>query len=122
MQQKVAIARALLTSPILLLLDEPTTGLDPHSKREVQAAVLEIRNSHDATVLLTTHDMQEADELCDRIAIVDKGRIVALDTPIKLKEMVREGGEALPSLEDVFLRLTGKKLEEADQENEENSK
>jgi len=118
MQQKVAIARAFLTAPVLLLLDEPTTGLDPHSKREVQAAVLEIRKSHDATVMLTTHDMQEADELCDRIAIVDKGRIVALDTPVALKEMVRKPGEELPSLEDVFLRLTGKKLEEADQEAE----
>jgi len=84
----------------------------------VQAAVLEIRNLHDATVVLTTHDMQEADELCDRIAIVDKGRIVALDTPTALKEMVRNGEEPLPSLEDVFLRLTGKKLEDADQEAE----
>lgn len=118
MQQKVAIARAFLTAPVLLLLDEPTTGLDPHSKREVQAAVLEIRNSHDATVVLTTHDMQEADELCDRIAIVDKGRIVALDTPAALKELVRVGDEPPPSLEDVFLRLTGKKLEDADQEAE----
>ena len=118
MQQKVAIARAFLTAPALLLLDEPTTGLDPHSKREVQAAVREIRDSHDATVVLTTHDMQEADDLCDRIAIVDKGRIVALETPTRLKEMVRIGGEPLPSLEDVFLRLTGKKLEDADQEAE----
>jgi ABC-2 type transport system ATP-binding protein len=119
MQQKVAIARAFLTAPVLLLLDEPTTGLDPHSKREVQAAVRELRDTHDATVVLTTHDMQEADELCDRIAIVDKGRIVALDTPRGLKEMVRQAGEDPPSLEDVFLRLTGKKLEEADQEAEE---
>jgi len=93
-------------------------GLDPHSKREVQAAVRELRDTHDATVVLTTHDMQEADELCDRIAIVDKGRIVALDTPPALKEMVRQAGEAPPSLEDVFLRLTGKKLEEADREAE----
>ena len=118
MQQKVAIARAFLTAPVLLLLDEPTTGLDPHSKREVQAAVLEIRNLHDATVVLTTHDMQEADELCDRIAIIDKGVIVALDTPAVLKERVRAPGEPPPSLEDVFLRLTGKKLEDADQEAE----
>jgi ABC-2 type transport system ATP-binding protein len=118
MQQKVAIARAFLTAPVLLLLDEPTTGLDPHSKKEVQAAVLEIRNTHDATVVLTTHDMEEADQLCDRIAIVDKGVIVALDTPAALKEKVRQPGEPPPSLEDVFLRLTGKKLEDADQEAE----
>jgi ABC-2 type transport system ATP-binding protein len=116
MQQKVAIARAFLTAPILLLLDEPTTGLDPHSKREVQAFVREIREKHDATVLLTTHDMQEADELCDRIAIVDRGRIVALDTPEALKRAVATPDQSNPSLEDVFLQLTGKKFEEAETE------
>ena len=114
MQQKVAIARAFLTSPVLLLLDEPTTGLDPHSKRDVQAAIRDIREKHDATVLLSTHDMQEADELCDRIAIVDSGGVVALDTPAALKALVREEGSAEPTLEDVFLKLTGKKLEDAD--------
>ncbi len=111
MQQKVAIARAFLTAPVLLLLDEPTTGLDPHSKREVQAFVREIRDEHDATVLLTTHDMKEADELCDRIAIVDSGKIVALDTPPALKRLVPWASGVEPSLEDVFLALTGKSLE-----------
>jgi len=115
MQQKVAIARAFLTSPMLLLLDEPTTGLDPHSKREVQAFVREIRERHNATVLLTTHDMQEADELCDRIAIVDRGRIVALDTPEALKRSVTTADSPAPTLEDVFLQLTGKKFEEAEE-------
>ena len=81
MQQKVAIARAFLTAPILLLLDEPTTGLDPRSKRDVQEFVLDLRDDHDTTIVLTTHDMEEADRLCDRIAILDKGKIVALDTP-----------------------------------------
>jgi ABC-2 type transport system ATP-binding protein len=119
MQQKVAIARAFLTAPVLLLLDEPTTGLDPHSKKEVQAAVREVRDVHDATVVLTTHDMQEADELCDRIAIIDKGVIVALDTPLALKKLVQQPGEEPPSLEEVFMRLTGKKLEDADQEADE---
>jgi len=109
MQQKVAIARAFLTAPILLLLDEPTTGLDPRSKREVQAFVQEIREAHDATVLLTTHDMNEADQLCDRIAIIDSGKIVALDTPAGLKAMVSKNGHE-PTLEDVFMALTGKKL------------
>lgn len=116
MQQKVAIARAFLTAPVLLLLDEPTTGLDPHSKREVQAFVREIRDLHDATVLLTTHDMQEADALCDRIAIVDSGRIVALDTPAQLKRLVTGPEGAEPTLEDVFLQLTGKTIEEAEKE------
>jgi ABC-2 type transport system ATP-binding protein len=113
MQQKVAIARALLSSPLLLLLDEPTTGLDPRSKREVQAFVRELRDQSQTTILLTTHDMVEAENLCDRIAIMDSGRIVALDTPANLKALVaRKNGQATPepTLEDVFLELTGKNL------------
>jgi len=109
MQQKVAIARALLTAPILLLLDEPTTGLDPRSKREVQALVRELRDTHDATIVLTTHDMGEADALCDRIAIIADGKIVALDTPRGLKQLVTRNGNE-PTLEDVFMQLTGKQL------------
>ncbi len=113
MQQKVAIARAFLTQPILLLLDEPTTGLDPRSKIEVQAFVNELRDVHDATILITTHDMNEADALCDRIAILDEGRIVALDTPEGLKRLVRRNGNE-PTLEEVFMQLTGKELVEKD--------
>ena len=115
MQQKVAIARALLTAPVLLLLDEPTTGLDPRSKHEVQTLVRELRDTHDATIVLTTHDMGEAEALCDRIAIVDDGRIVALDTPTELKKLVAQNGHA-PSLEDVFMQLTGKKLKDESDE------
>ncbi|MBN1956543.1 MAG: ABC transporter ATP-binding protein [Anaerolineae bacterium] len=110
MQQKVAIARAFLTQPILLLLDEPTTGLDPRSKREVQAFVEELRDRHDATILLTTHDMQEADSLCNRVAILDEGRIVALDTPAGLKAQVGRSNGHEVTLEDVFMELTGKQL------------
>jgi ABC-2 type transport system ATP-binding protein len=112
MQQKVAAARAFLTQPILLLLDEPTTGLDPRSKREVQDFLRELRDTHDATILLTTHDMQEADALCDRIAILDEGRIVALDTPAGLKARVPGSNGHEPTLEDVFMALTGKRLVE----------
>ena len=112
MQQKVAAARAFLTQPILLLLDEPTTGLDPRSKREVQAFLRELRDTHDATILLTTHDMQEAEALCDRIAILDEGRIVALDTPEGLKARVSGSNGDQPTLEDVFMELTGKQLVE----------
>jgi ABC-2 type transport system ATP-binding protein len=101
MQQKVAIARALLTSPVLLLLDEPTTGLDPRSKKDVQNLVLRLREEHDATVVLTTHDMDEADRLCDRLAVLDRGSVIALDTPANLKH-----GGGGGSLEDVFMRLT----------------
>ncbi len=110
MQQKVAIARAFLTQPTLLLLDEPTTGLDPRSKREVQAFVRELRENHDATMLLTTHDMYEAEALCDRIAILDEGRVVALDTPPGLKALVLGQNGSAPTLEDVFMALTGKEL------------
>lgn len=115
MQQKVAIARALLSRPRLLLLDEPTTGLDPRSKREVQAVVRELNEQHGTTILLTTHDMLEADELCHRIAIIDGGKIVALDTPAALKQLISHNGHE-PTLEDVFLELTGKKLVNKDEE------
>jgi ABC-2 type transport system ATP-binding protein len=110
MQQKVAIARALLTSPVLLLLDEPTTGLDPRSKREVQDFVLQMREEHDTTALLTTHDMEEADRLCDRIALIADGRIIAEDTPTGLKRRLAPDGNV--SLEDVFMDLTGRGLED----------
>jgi ABC-2 type transport system ATP-binding protein len=110
MQQKVAIARAFLTQPILLLLDEPTTGLDPRSKREVQSFVTELREIHDATIVLTTHDMYEAEALCDRIAVLDDGRIVALDSPTELKKLIPRHNGNEPTLEDVFMTLTGKEL------------
>jgi ABC-2 type transport system ATP-binding protein len=109
MQQKVAIARALLSRPRLLLLDEPTTGLDPRSKKEVQEVIRELNKGSGTTILLTTHDMLEADHLCDRIAIIDNGTIVALDTPMGLKEIISPNGHE-PTLEDVFLELTGKAL------------
>jgi len=115
MQQKVAIARAFLSHPILLLLDEPTTGLDPRSKREVQAFVRELRDTHDATIVLTTHDMNEADLLCDRIAIIDGGNIVALDTPENLKRLIPPTNGHSLTLEEVFLQLTGKQLVSDDQ-------
>src|SRR5438128_10224874 len=73
MQQKVALARALLTSPVLLLLDEPTTGLDPRSKLEVQKFISDVRVEHDATILLCTHYMVEAEALADRVGILDRG-------------------------------------------------
>ena len=116
MQQKVAIARALLSKPKVLLLDEPTTGLDPRSKREVQAVVQELRRDFGTTMILTTHDMLEAESLCDRIAIMDSGKVVALDTPVELKKRIppKEGVEV--TLEDVFLELTGKKLMNKDEE------
>ncbi|HEX8940167.1 MAG TPA: ABC transporter ATP-binding protein [Candidatus Limnocylindrales bacterium] len=112
MQQKVAIARALLTSPALLLLDEPTTGLDPRSKLDVQAFVEEVRTSHDATIVLTTHDLAEADRLCDRIGILDGGRLVAEDTPAGLKERVAREVGLPPTLDSVFMTYTGRSLDD----------
>jgi ABC-2 type transport system ATP-binding protein len=112
MQQKVAIARALMTAPVALLLDEPTTGLDPVSKREVQDFVLEVRETHDTTVILTTHDMQEAERLCDRIAVIHGGEFVALDTPQNLKARFADGDGRVPTLEEVFFRLTGSNVDD----------
>jgi ABC-2 type transport system ATP-binding protein len=106
MQQKVALARALLTSPVLLLLDEPTTGLDPRSKLEVQSFIRELRAAHDATILLCTHDLAEAEALADRIGILHAGRLVALGTH---DELLSRYGAA--TLEEAFFAATGKSLE-----------
>ena len=112
MQQKVAIARALLTSPSLLLLDEPTTGLDPRSKLDVQSFIEELQATHDATIVLTTHDLDEAERLCGRITILDGGRTVAEDSPAGLiaAEAARTNKEA--TLHDVFMTYTGRSLDE----------
>ena len=107
MQQKVALARALLTQPILLLLDEPTTGLDPRSKLEVQDFIREIRSTHDATILLCTHDLDEAEALADRIGILDDGRLLCLEPVDQLKR--RYGAE---KLEEAFFAATGHGLED----------
>jgi ABC-2 type transport system ATP-binding protein len=112
MQQKVAIARALLTSPTLLLLDEPTTGLDPRSKLDVQSFIEELRDSHDATIVLTTHDLDEAERLCDRISIIDDGKVVVEDTADALKAMVAEQRGLPATLESVFMTYTGKSLDD----------
>jgi len=88
MRQRLALARALLPNPPLVVLDEPTVGLDPQASRDLRDRVRELK-AQGRTVLLTTHYMEEADQLCDRIAIIDHGRIVALDTPAALKRTIR---------------------------------
>ncbi len=113
MQQKVAIARSLFTSPILLLLDEPTTGLDPRSKKEVQDFIFGLKRQTDITVLLTTHDMAEAETLCDRIAIINGGGFIAVDKAERLKDRF-----GVNDLEAVFMRSTGKEWEESEQDAE----
>jgi ABC-2 type transport system ATP-binding protein len=112
MQQKVAIARALLTSPILLLLDEPTTGLDPRSKLDVQTFIEDVRDNHDATIVLTTHDLDEAERLCRRIAILNDGRIVAEDTPTGLMARVAAEHGQPPTMSSVFMTFTGRSLDD----------
>ena len=103
MQQKVALARALLTSPVLLLLDEPTTGLDPRSKLEVQDFIREVRHTHDATILLCTHDMAEAEALADRVGLLDRGRLLFLESVAEVKR--RYG---VQTLEEAFFAATGR--------------
>lgn len=123
MQQKVAIARAFLTSPVLLLLDEPTTGLDPRSKKDVQRFVHDLRDNHDATIVICSHDMDEAEALCDRIAIMDNGKLIAVGTVAELKVLVAErDGTTNPSMEDVFIALTGRDLRDDEDEPDEDAK
>jgi ABC-2 type transport system ATP-binding protein len=113
MQQKVALARALLTSPVLLLLDEPTTGLDPRSKLEVQEFIKEVRRLHDATILLCTHDMNEAETLADRIGILDRGELLFLEP---VEDVKRRFG--VDTLEEAFFAATGRAFEEEHEDDE----
>ena len=118
-QQKVAVARAFLSAPRLLLLDEPTTGLDPRSKREVQSFVAEARRDRGVTILLTTHDMSEAEQLCDRVGFLSAGKLVAEGTPLELRKMVAAGRPLEEvGMEDVFIELTGRSIEEDEEEEE----
>jgi ABC-2 type transport system ATP-binding protein len=113
-QQKVALARALLTSPILLLLDEPTTGLDPRSKLEVQEFIREVRLINDTTILLCTHDLAEAEILAERVGVLDDGRLLCLEPADEIKE--RYGVE---TLEEAFFAATGRAFQEENQHEEE---
>jgi len=114
-KQRLSIAVALVNDPVVLFLDEPTTGLDPQARRQLWALVKKIQ-ADGSTIMLTTHYMEEAEELCDRIAVVENGEIIALDTPdalidqllatgFKPEKRVREA-----TLDDVFLNLTGRDL------------
>jgi ABC-2 type transport system ATP-binding protein len=107
MKQRVLIARALLHKPEVLFLDEPTRGLDPHIARDIRSIVAGLARGG-MTVFLTTHYMEEADQLSQRVAFLDRGRIVALDTPAHLK--VEYGKDEKTTLEDIFIQLTGSDL------------
>jgi ABC-2 type transport system ATP-binding protein len=111
MQQKISIARALMINPPLLLLDEPTTGLDPKSRRDVQAFLEDLQSREGTTILLTTHDMTEAERLCARIGFLAHGKLVAEGTAAHL---MRRAGAA--TLDDAFIKLTGEELVEEENE------
>jgi ABC-2 type transport system ATP-binding protein len=118
-KQRFSIAAALVNDPAILFLDEPTTGLDPQARRHLWGVVRELA-SGGHTIVLTTHYMEEAEELCHRVAIMDGGRIVALDTPQRLVDALlgrgfsKERVERLANLEDVFIDLTGHDLREGE--------
>jgi len=105
MKRRLLLARALLNNPELLILDEPTTGLDPSSRHHVWDMLNHLKTKEGTTLVLTTHYMEEAEKLCDRVAIMSLGRVVAIDPPEALIQ--RYGG----NLEEVYLRLTGRGLE-----------
>ena len=117
-KQRFSVATTLVNDPLVLFLDEPTTGLDPQARRHMWE-LIEAFKGQGKTVLLTTHYMEEAEELCDRVAIMDQGRIVALDSPDALINQLLSGGfhkkraEKAANLEDVFLELTGHDLRDA---------
>ena len=107
MQQKISIARALMINPPLLLLDEPTTGLDPKSRRDVQAFLERLREREGTTIILTTHDMAQAERLCARIGFLAHGKLVAEGTA---RDLMRRAGAS--TLDDAFIALTGEDLVE----------
>jgi ABC-2 type transport system ATP-binding protein len=116
MRRRVEIARGLVHEPRVFFLDEPTTGLDPVSRTAVWGMLQRIKSQRDLTVLITTHYMDEADKLCDRIAIVDHGTLVALDSPQALKASIPGRAAETVTLDDVFVHYTGHDLRDALQE------
>jgi len=111
MRKRLDIACGLIHRPRILFLDEPTLGLDIQTRREIWKYVNTLRVENKMTIFLTTHYMDEADSLCDRIAIIDRGVIKTLDTPTALKDAIR-GEVENPTLDDVFLHHTGNEMRE----------
>ncbi len=107
MIRRLEIAQSLLHRPPILFLDEPTVGLDPGARHAVWDHIEQLRQEFGTTVLLTTHQMEEADSLCDRVAIMHLGKVVAIGSPEELKAQI--GGED-KTLDDVFIHFTGKEL------------
>jgi len=110
MIRRLEIAQSILHRPRVLFLDEPTIGLDPLARKAVWGYILELCTNYGTTIFMTTHMMEEADSLCQRVAIMHHGRIVAIGTPADLKAAIGEG----VTLEDVFIHYTGDKLDSGD--------
>ncbi len=114
-KQRFSIATTLINKPKIIFLDEPTTGLDPQARRNLWELIKNIR-SQGTTVIITTHYMDEAEQLCDRIAIMDEGKIISIDSPDKMIDDLVNSGFERPkqvkaaSLEDVFIHLTGREM------------
>jgi ABC-2 type transport system ATP-binding protein len=114
-KQRFSIATTLINKPKIVFLDEPTTGLDPQARRNLWELIRNIQ-SQGTTVIITTHYMDEAEQLCDRIAIMDEGKIISLDSPDKMIDDLVSTGFERPkqvkaaNLEDVFIQLTGKEM------------
>ena len=109
MKRRLEIARGLLHHPEIIFLDEPTLGLDPQTRNHLWSYIKDMNKKEDITVFFSTHYMEEADRMADRIAIIDNGKIVAEGTAEKLKAQT-----ATATLEDAFLKLTGKQIREED--------
>jgi ABC-2 type transport system ATP-binding protein len=108
MIRRLEIAQSMLHRPAVLFMDEPSVGLDPSAKRSVWERIRQLRHEFGTTILMTTHDMEEADQLCDMVAVMHQGVLAALDTPAALKAQV--GPES--SLDDVFIHFTGATISE----------
>jgi ABC-2 type transport system ATP-binding protein len=106
MKQRLSVAAGLLHEPKILFMDEPTTGLDPHSRIALRELTRELNKKHGITVVYTTHDMDEADKLCERIGIMNLAKLIEVDTPEKLKKLIPKKGGKETTLEDVFIALT----------------
>jgi len=109
MQRRLEIARGLMHYPKVLFLDEPTLGLDPQTRHRIWDYILKLNQKEKITIILTTHYMEEADYLCQKVGIIDFGKIVALGTPQNLKNIFKK-----PTLEDVFLHFTGRRIRETE--------
>ncbi len=117
-KQRFSIATTLINKPQVIFLDEPTTGLDPQARRNLWQLIKDIQKNG-TTIIITTHYMDEAEILCNRVAIIDNGKIISIDTPDKLIDKLVSTGFEKPkevkkaSLEDVFIQLTGHSIREA---------